>query len=101
MVWDYLFRVPVSYHLPKLILTDIDGGVLTKNKDYTIVASDIISATINTDKTKTDLKMGTDYEIADYSNNLKKGTATVTFKGIGAYAGEKTVKFKIDSAQIE
>lgn len=149
------------------VLTDIDGGVLTKNKDYTIEAyyaretvldkksspkegtvitvtikgtgsytgtvnktytlrgidlskaaikvkskpytgnpvtieaSDIISATINTGKTKTNLKMGTDYEIADYSNNLKKGTATVTFKGIGAYAGEKTVKFKIDFAKIE
>ncbi len=47
------------------------------------------------------LELGTDYEIAAYSDNLKKGTATVTFKGIGAYAGEKTVKFKINSAKIE
>jgi len=149
------------------VLTDIDGGVLKKNKDYiieayydgktvldkksspnngteitvmikgignytgavegtytvrgsdfsrasvkvapklytgnlvTIKVSDILSATVKTGKTETALKLGTDYEIAAYSNNLKKGTATVTFKGIGAYAGEKTVKFKINSAKIE
>lgn len=67
----------------------------------TIEADDIISATIKTGKTQTPLRLGKDYEIAAYSNNLKKGTATVTFKGIGDYAGEKTVKFKINSAQIE
>lgn len=67
----------------------------------TIKASDITKAVIRTGKTQTPLKLGTDYEIAAYSNNLKKGTASVTFKGIGAYAGEKTVKFKIQSARIE
>ena len=67
----------------------------------TIKASDITKAVIRTGKTQTPLKLGTDYEIAAYSNNLKKGTAFVTFKGIGAYAGEKTVKFKIQSARIE
>lgn len=67
----------------------------------TIETADIISATIKTGKTQTPLRLGKDYEIAAYSNNLKKGTATVTFKGIVDYAGEKTVKFKINSAQIE
>ena len=64
-------------------------------KLVTIGTADIVSATIKTGKTKNSLKFGKDYEIISYSNNLKKGTATVTFRGIGAYAGEKTVKFKI------
>jgi len=67
----------------------------------TINSSDITKAVIKTGKAQTPLKLGTDYEIAAYSNNLKKGTASVTFKGIGNYAGEKTVKFKIQSARIE
>ncbi|MDE7207379.1 MAG: Ig-like domain-containing protein, partial [Lachnospiraceae bacterium] len=149
------------------VLTDIDGGVLAKNKDYTIEAyavgsatldkksnpeegtvitvtikgkgnytgtveaaytlkgisfaqaaikvepqfytgnpvtidaADIISATIKTGKTQTSLQLGKDYEIAAYSNNLKKGTATVILKGVGDYSGEKAVKFKINCAQIE
>lgn len=38
----------------------------------------------------------TDYEIIGYSNNIKKGTAKVTIRGIGNYGGEKTVSFKIN-----
>lgn len=60
-----------------------------------IKASDITSATIKDGKAKKTLKLGTDFEIAAYRNNIKKGTATVIFKGIGDYAGEKKVQFKI------
>lgn len=35
------------------------------------------------------------YEVAGYSNNINKGTATVTIKGINDCGGVKTVKFKI------
>ena len=43
------------------------------------------------------LTYGVDYEIVEgsYKNNVKKGTASVTVKGLGNYGGEKTVKFKI------
>lgn len=41
------------------------------------------------------LTLGTDYVITGYTNNYKKGNATVTIKGIGQYGGTKTVKFKI------
>lgn len=46
---------------------------------------------------KTILEYGEDYVILEdsYQNNLRTGTAQVTIKGIGAYGGEKTVKFKI------
>ena len=42
----------------------------------------------------------TDYEIVGYSNNMKKGTAKVTIRGIGNYGGEKTVTFKINSKSM-
>jgi hypothetical protein len=39
------------------------------------------------------------YEIVDdsYKNNIKKGNATVTIKGLGDYGGTKTVKFTIQA----
>lgn len=39
--------------------------------------------------------MGKDYEIAGYGNNLNKGNATVILRGLGNYAGLKSVTFKI------
>ena len=36
-----------------------------------------------------------DFEIVSYANNVNKGTATVTIKGVGNYGGTKTVTFKI------
>ena len=38
---------------------------------------------------------GTDFEVLAYSNNLWAGTAKVTLRGIGAYGGTLTLKFKI------
>lgn len=35
------------------------------------------------------------FDIVGYTNNVKKGTATVTIKGKGNYGGTKTVKFTI------
>ena len=36
-----------------------------------------------------------DYDIISYSNNVKKGNASLTIKGKGNYGGTKTVKFTI------
>ena len=43
------------------------------------------------------LKPGTDFEVIDstYTNNVKKGTAKVTVRGLDKYAGTKTLSFKI------
>ena len=41
-----------------------------------------------------------DYEIISYSNNVKKGTATLMIKGIGNYGGTKTVKFTIQAKKF-
>ena len=70
-------------------------------KEYTgspvILTESDITATIN--KT-TPLKLGTDFVIDGYTNNLKKGTAKVTFRGINGYGGTKTVSFKIGQRSI-
>lgn len=51
---------------------------------------------------KDTLAFGTDYEIVEgsYTNNVKKGTASVTIVGQGSYGGRKTVKFKITSRRL-
>lgn len=49
----------------------------------------------NNQKVTKTLTMGTDYVIASYTNNVKKGTATAVIMGVGKYSGTKTVKFKI------
>lgn len=36
-----------------------------------------------------------DYEIVGYTNNIKKGTAKVTIRGVGNYGGAKIVNFRI------
>ncbi|MCR5487469.1 MAG: hypothetical protein K6F35_08035 [Lachnospiraceae bacterium] len=38
---------------------------------------------------------GTDFKVDGYSGNVKKGKAKVALKGIGGYAGTKTLTFKI------
>lgn len=56
----------------------------------------------NAGKTE-ELTYGTDYEIIEdsYTNNLKKGTASVKVRGLGKYGGTKTVKFKIQAKKME
>ena len=63
-----------------------------KVKDIT---KEITKAQLKVNKVATDLKYGEDYEIVGYEKNINKGTAKVTFKGVGNYGGEKTVTFKI------
>lgn len=45
---------------------------------------------------------GTDYEILEstYQNNIRKGTAKVTLRGIGNYGGEKTITYTIGAKTL-
>ena len=58
---------------------------------------------IEPDKSDLDIKingkkLGSDcYEIVKYDNNVDKGKASITIKGVGDYGGVKTVLFKIKS----
>lgn len=100
---NYTGTVQASYALEGISFSKAIIKVNPKlytGKPVTIDAADITSATIKTGKKQIPLKFGKDFEIAAYSNNLTKGTATITFRGIGAYAGEKTIKFKITPTAI-
>ena len=48
------------------------------------------------------LEYGKDFEVVEgsYRNNVKKGTAVVTIRGLGEYGGTKTVKFKIGARSL-
>ena len=50
--------------------------------------------------TSKNLVPGTDFVIASYSSNIKKGTAKVTIRGTGTYAGTKTLSFKIVQRKV-
>lgn len=81
---------PASFSSAKVNVTPqvYTGKAVTLDKDDIVV-------TMN----GTTLTYGVDYEIVDgtYTNNVKKGTASVTIKGLGNYGGTKTVKYKITS----
>ncbi|MBQ3635274.1 MAG: hypothetical protein II951_06615, partial [Bacteroidales bacterium] len=47
----------------------------------------------------TKLRWNTDFTVS-YSNNVKSGTATITFTGIGNYTGTKTVTFEIGQVSL-
>lgn len=49
------------------------------------------------------LHYGTDFEVVEgtYKKNIEKGTASVTIRGIGAYGGRKTIKFKIGTRTLD
>ncbi len=58
--------------------------------------------TIGSGKNTKELVYGKDFEIVEgsYKNNLKKGTASVTLRGLGEYGGTKTIKFSIGAREM-
>lgn len=74
--------------------------IVIDNKEYTgkeitLEKKDIhVYASAADKKNKNELTQPC-YEIAEYKNNCKAGTAKVTLRGIGDYGGTKTCSFKI------
>ena len=100
---NYIGETSTTY---RILETGKDISKMTfkiANKEYTgspveLSEDDILSIKIS--KTEQNLTQGTDFEIVGYTNNIKKGTAKVTFHGKGDYGGEKTVSFKIGQRSI-
>lgn len=76
---------------------------------YTIDTQEFTGKELRPDETAIHIKVdgvelvfGTDYEIDEdsYKNNIKKGSGYVTVKGIGNYAGKKTLKFTIKAKKL-
>ena len=92
---NYLGEAKICYQLKPQEITKLKPKVIDKvytGKEIKLEETDIIikSGTIQ-------LIYGQDFIVLEdtYKNNLNKGTASVTIKGVGNYAGVKTVKFKI------
>ena len=84
---------------------DISKYTITvKAQEYTGKAIELKpqDITFKVNKKVLELNPETDYEIvsSSYTNNIKKGSATVTIRGKGEYGGTKTVKFKIAQRNI-
>lgn len=95
---SYTGSTTVSYMLRGIDLSKAQIKVQTKNYTGSAVEisdKDITKAVIKSGQINKTLVLGQDYEIVAYYNNVRKGTATVVFKGIGDYSGEKSVKFRI------
>lgn len=69
--------------------------VTVKSKNYTgnkiILTKDDITVKVGS----TELVYGKDYVLTGYTNNVNKGKASVTVKGIGNYGGSKKANFTI------
>lgn len=59
-----------------------------------------IQVTMVVKKKAETLKFGEDFEIIGYKNNVDRGTAKVTIRGLGNYGGTKEVGFKIVSKTL-
>jgi len=110
--------VPPQNTIVQVTAAGIGNYTGTITNTYRIVKANISSATVKVAKQtytgkevcpgkdeltvkigKTTLT-GEDYEIVSYSNNVKKGTASMVIKGVGNYGGTKTVSFKINAKSL-
>jgi hypothetical protein len=91
----YYGEIPVSYKLKPRDITTIKAKVV--DKIYTGEKITLSEKDISLKYGKIYLKYEKDFVVLhdSYSQNLNKGTASVKIKGIGNYAGTKTITFKI------
>jgi hypothetical protein len=78
-----------------------DAKIKTTDMPYTGSKITLNETQLTVSVGGTPLTRGTDYEVASYTNNTKIGTAKVTIKGIGKYAGTKTASFRIKSKTLK
>jgi len=98
---NYTGKITATY---RVVTADISGAKVTINakvytgKAITLDGQDFTKIKVGSK----DLNYGVDYEIVEdsYVNNIKKGTASVTIKGLGNYGGTKKVTFKITNRTI-
>ena len=103
---NYTGETSITYSVEASALDLSKAKIKVANKEYTgyaikVEKADILSATIKSGKTTKNLEFGEDFEVLTYSNNVKKGTASVTFIGKGDITGTKTVSFKINQRSVD
>ncbi|MBR3345312.1 MAG: Ig-like domain-containing protein [Solobacterium sp.] len=93
---NYTGSLSGTYKVIKAVENIAKAKVTVANQEYTGRPVTVAKKDITIMLGETKLASG-DYEIVSYTNNIKKGTATMVIRGIGNYGGTKTVKFKIDA----
>lgn len=100
-IGNYTGTVTVKYQLKKTSFSK--AKIVSTPKTYTgttvILNPSDLHVTLNGET----LIYGKDYEIVKgtYKNNTKKGQGSVVIKGLGEFAGEKNVKFRITAKPIK
>jgi len=97
---SYFNTITATYEITK---KDFRKAKITiKPQEYTGQSIYLNATDIKVSVGKSKLTFGKDYEIVEnsYKNNLGKGRASVTIRGIGNYGGAKTVSFKIGARSI-
>ncbi|MDO4192474.1 MAG: Ig-like domain-containing protein [Erysipelotrichaceae bacterium] len=93
---NYTGSLSGTYKVIKAVENIAKATVTVAPQEYTGKAVTVAKKDITIKLNGTELAYG-DYEIVSYTNNVKKGTATMVLRGTGNYGGTKTVKFKIDA----
>lgn len=96
----YKGTITATYRITNLSFNT--AKVTIRKKNYTGKPVELSPEDITVMVGKTPLVYGKDYEIVEdsYKNNIDKGSASVTIRGINDYGGTKTVKFVIDPKEI-
>lgn len=94
-----------SYHISKTNMSTVTASIDDQTYSGAAIcptAGDI-KVSVGPKNNKTLLKARIDYEVVEgsYTNNINKGTASVTIRGLGDYYGTKVVKYKIVVNKIQ
>jgi len=91
----YTGTITGTYTITAASISKAKGKI--ESQEYTGSAITLSSSDFSLTMGKENLVYGKDFEIVEgsYKNNVKKGTASVTIRGLGNYGGEKTLKFKV------
>lgn len=95
---NYTGTAAVTIRIKKVLISSakvtVNGTYYYANGKPVCPAKDKLTVTIGSGNNKVTLSQD-EFVIEGYSNNTRKGNATLTIRGEGTYGGTKSVKFKI------
>lgn len=92
---DKVWQNRKNIYRTKVVIRDVDGKAKVTIPAQTYTGKEIRPDGEIQVKLNGQVLNGDNYEITGYTNNINKGTATVTIKGRNDCGGVKTVKFRI------
>lgn len=103
---NYSGSISGYYHIGSISISKVTVEKITKSyngKEITLddllgEGSKIIQYKAGKTVEPVYLELGKDFEIIEYANNIKKGTAKMTIRGKGEYYGTKVISFTIEAS---